>query len=58
MTSVCDAGKGIVTLGWWWEGAGLSCATRTEGRVLSLLVVVGEVGGEVGGSTADLDILR
>jgi hypothetical protein len=54
MASGCDAGKGFVTLRWCWEGAGLSCATRTEGRVLSFLVVVGEVGG----STADLDILR
>jgi hypothetical protein len=54
MTSGCDTGKGIMTLRWCWEGAGLSCATRTEGRVLPLLVVVGEVGG----STADLDIWR
>jgi hypothetical protein len=54
MTSGCDAGKGIVTLRGCLGGAGLSCATRAEGRVLSLLVVVGTVGG----STSSLDISR
>jgi hypothetical protein len=54
MTSCCDAGKGTVTWRRCWGGADLSCATGAEGRVLSLLVVVGEVGS----STAGLDISR